>query len=345
MALLQVNNLTTEFTTKQGLLRAVRGLSFHVEEGEILGIVGESGCGKSVAMLSLLHLLRGNGRVTSGEILFGGRNLSSAGLTKRELRKHEEMMGGIRGREIAMVFQDPLTFLNPVLKIGTQMTEGIRFHLGYDKKEAYEYAVQLLRKVGISEPERRMSQYPVELSGGMRQRVIIAIALSCRPKLLIADEPTTALDVTIQSQLLYLIQSCARESGASVILITHDLGIVASICDRVAVMYAGEIVEEGTADELFYEAEHPYTVGLLHSTPDIENKSSRLFDPIPGSPPDLLKPARGCAFAARCGEAMNLCAEYQPEWCARGGTHRWRCWKNCVSAAARIAKAEVEGRL
>ena len=342
MSLLTVNNLTTDFITKQGVVRAVRGLNFHIGTGEILGIVGESGSGKSVAMLSLMRLLRDNARITSGDVTFYGEDISYAGLSARALKKHEEMMRRIRGKEIAMIFQDPLTFLNPVLKIGTQITEGIRFHLGYDKKKASAHAVELLRRVGISDPERRLSQYPFQLSGGMRQRVIVAIALSCRPKLLIADEPTTALDVTIQAQLLSLIKEYAKESGVSVILITHDLGIVASICDRVAVMYAGEIVEEGTVDEIFHQTAHPYTRGLLNSIADIERRSRKPLISIPGTPPDMLKLPPGCAFAARCADAMNICAEYQPEWSENSETHSWRCWKDCISAAEGIARELAE---
>ncbi|MDR0839733.1 MAG: ABC transporter ATP-binding protein [Oscillospiraceae bacterium] len=344
MALLEIRNLTTQFKTQQGTVRAVRDVGYTVERGEILGIVGESGSGKSVGMLSLMNLLADNGKIVSGEMIFDGEDISSAGLTSAsEKKSHDARMRKLRGNEIAMIFQDPMTYLNPVLKIGTQLTETIRLHLGYGNKEATKLAEELLGKVGISAPERRMRQYPFELSGGMRQRVIIAIALSCNPKLLIADEPTTALDVTVQAQLLELIQKLAKENGTSVIMITHDLGIVATMCDRIAIMYAGEIIEEGATDDIFYSPKHPYTVGLLNSIASSESGARQSLVPIPGTPPDLLNITGGCAFVPRCGDAMNVCASFHPESETEGESHKFRCWKYCKSRANEIIEAQREG--
>jgi oligopeptide transport system ATP-binding protein len=330
-----------------------------VERGEILGIVGESGSGKSVAMLSLMGLLADNGRLLSGEIIFDGEDISprsqAAGQTglslrdrvrgalahRRARRAYRERMRALRGCEAAMIFQDPMTYLNPVLKIGTQMTEGLRLHKKCSRREAYETALSLLRQVGITSPKQRMRQYPFELSGGMRQRIIVAIALSCGPKLLIADEPTTALDVTVQAQLLDLIRTMTRESRTSVIMITHDLGIVATMCDRIAIMYAGEIVEEGCTDEIFYTPMHPYTVGLLGSIANTERSVRQALVPIPGTPPDLLHLTGGCAFAPRCADAMNICLTYRPESVDRSRTQRCRCWKYCKSAAQEIIERQT----
>jgi oligopeptide transport system ATP-binding protein len=341
VSLLEIKNLTTEFNNKSGLVKAVRNVSYKLEKGEILGIVGESGSGKSVGVLSLMGLINENGKITSGEMIFCGEDISPVKLTtKAELIKHDARMRELRGNDIAMIFQDPMTYLNPVLKIGTQMTEGIKLHLKLGHKEAYSLAAELLRKVGIADAENRLNQYPYELSGGMRQRVIIATALSCNPKLLIADEPTTALDVTVQAQILDLINVLARESGASVIMITHDLGIVASICDRIAIMYAGEMVEIGTTDEIFYETKHPYTQGLLSSIANGESSGRQSLKPIPGTPPDLLKLNKGCAFAPRCSEAMNICVDYLPCETEFGGTHKCKCWKYCKDKAAEIMAAQ-----
>lgn len=310
--LLKVENLTVDFSTKQGTVHAVRGISFDLNTREILGIVGESGSGKSVSMLSIMNLLAANGSVTAGSILFNGEELSPVGLhTKAEKKAHEKKMMDIRGKEIGMIFQDPMTYLNPVLKIETQMTEGIRKHLKCSRAEAEERAVKLLTQVGIPSPEKRLKQYPYEFSGGMRQRIIIASAMACQPKLLIADEPTTALDVTIQAQILKLIDSAVKDSGASAIVITHDLGVVAELCDKVCIMYGGEIVEYGTVKDIFNHPKHPYTRGLLASI--AKPGSSR--DPlhyIPGTPPNLLIRSNGCTFCSRCEDAMKICKEYRP---------------------------------
>ena len=271
--LLKIEDLTVDFSTRQGMIHAVRSVNFQINTREILGIVGESGSGKSVSMLSVMNLLAENAVVKSGSIRFEGKELSTAHLsTKQEKKEHEKMMMGIRGKEIGMVFQDPMTYLNPVLKIGVQMTEGIRKHKKCSKEEAWKQAVRLLEQVGISNPEKRMKQYPYEFSGGMRQRIIIAAALACDPKLLIADEPTTALDVTVQAQILSLIEQSVKGMGASAIVITHDLGVVAELCDKIIIMYGGEIVERGTVREIFKETKHPYTRGLLDSIGKIEEE-------------------------------------------------------------------------
>ncbi|MDR1061404.1 MAG: ABC transporter ATP-binding protein [Clostridiales bacterium] len=338
MSLLEIEHLTTEFATRQGVVRAVRDVSYSAEAGEILGLVGESGSGKSVGMLTLMGLLESNGRVPSGRITFDGRDISPSGLrTKRQRRDYEMKMRAIRGNEIGMIFQDPMTYLNPILTIRRQMTEGIVAHSRCSADEAERRAVSLMGKVGIPSPRSRLSQYPFEFSGGMRQRIIIAIALSMSPKLVIADEPTTALDVTVQAQILELIRGLALEYGTAVALITHDLGVVASMCDRVLIMYAGMIVEEGTADEIFYEPRHPYTLGLLGS---INRRAGGLGEgsrigglgarqaltPIPGSPPDLLNLSAGCAFLPRCRSAMRVCAVAEPGVSEFSASHRCRCW-------------------
>jgi len=338
VSLLEVNGLTTRFSTGQGTVHAVRGVSFRVEAGEIYGIVGESGSGKSVSMLSLMGLLAENGSVTAGSILFDGEEIAPTGSSLKEAKEYEERMRRIRGRKIGMIFQDPMTCLNPVLRIGTQMTESIRLHLGVSNGEAKALAAEMLERVGMSNPKQRLRQYPYELSGGMRQRVVIAIALSCSPKLIIADEPTTALDVTVQAQILDLIKKLARENGASVILITHDLGIVASICDRIAIMYAGKTVEEGTTDEIFYDTKHPYTKGLLSSVAGKNNAERGSLVPIPGTPPDMLRLPGGCAFCNRCRSARNICCDYQPAVTAFSGTHSCRCWEYCSDRALEIIR-------
>lgn len=262
MAMLDIKHLTTEFTTENGVVRAVRDVSLHVEKGEVLGIVGESGSGKSQTMFSVMGLLAQNGKITNGSIQIDGEEISPAVITEK--KEYEAKMDRIRGNDMAMIFQDPMTFLNPVLRIQTQLIEPIINHNpGISKKEAIDRAIELMRKVGIPSPETRIRQYPFQFSGGMRQRIIIAIALACDPKIIIADEPTTALDVTIQAQVLELISNLKEEIDSSIIMITHDLGVVASICDRIAIMYGGKIVEEGTTDEIFYEPKHPYTKGLL----------------------------------------------------------------------------------
>ena len=318
--ILDVKNMKTSFYTHVGEVQAVRGVSFSLNKGEALGIVGESGSGKSVTSMSVMQLLQYPGKVKEGEIMFKGEDI---------LKKDKKAMMNIRGDEIAMIFQDPMTSLNPVYKIGDQIMEAIIRHQGLSKAEAREKAIDMLRLVGIPSPEERVDNYPHEFSGGMRQRAMIAIALSCEPDLLIADEPTTALDVTIQAQILELLKELSEKIDTSIILITHDLGVVADVCDRICVMYGGLIMEEGTADEIFYEPMHPYTMGLLKSIPrmDEESENQRLI-PIPGSPPDMIKPPVGCPFAARCPYTMKVCMEKMPEYSVTETGHRAVCWLN-----------------
>ena len=327
MAMLEVNHLTTEFTTENGIVRAVRDVSLHVEKGEVLGIVGESGSGKSQTMFSVMGLLARNGKVREGSIKIDGEEISPAVIT--DSKEYESKMDRIRGNDMAMIFQDPMTFLNPVLRIQTQLIEPIINHNpGISKKEAIERAIELMRKVGIPSPETRIRQYPFQFSGGMRQRIIIAIALACDPKLIIADEPTTALDVTIQAQVLELISNLKDEIDSSIIMITHDLGVVASICDRIAIMYGGKIVEQGTTDEIFYDPKHPYTKGLLSCISNPEELERKELHPIPGSPPDLLNIADNCPFADRCENAMKVCKMAMPEMKQFSDTHICSCWLN-----------------
>ena len=327
MAMLEVNHLTTEFTTENGIVRAVRDVSLHVEKGEVLGIVGESGSGKSQTMFSVMGLLARNGKVSEGSIKIDGEEISPAVIT--DSKEYESKMDRIRGNDMAMIFQDPMTFLNPVLRIQTQLIEPIINHNpGISKKEAIERAIELMRKVGIPSPETRIRQYPFQFSGGMRQRIIIAIALACDPKLIIADEPTTALDVTIQAQVLELISNLKDEIDSSIIMITHDLGVVASICDRIAIMYGGKIVEQGTTDEIFYDPKHPYTKGLLSCISNPEELERKELHPIPGSPPDLLNIADICPFADRCENAMKVCKMAMPEMKQFSDTHICSCWLN-----------------
>ncbi len=327
MAMLEVNHLTTEFTTENGIVRAVRDVSLHVEKGEVLGIVGESGSGKSQTMFSVMGLLARNGKVSEGSIKIDGEEISPAVIT--DSKEYESKMDRIRGNDMAMIFQDPMTFLNPVLRIQTQLIEPIINHNpGISKKEAIERAIELMRKVGIPSPETRIRQYPFQFSGGMRQRIIIAIALACDPKLIIADEPTTALDVTIQAQVLELISNLKDEIDSSIIMITHDLGVVASICDRIAIMYGGKIVEQGTTDEIFYDPKHPYTKGLLSCISNPEELERKELHPIPGSPPDLLNIADNCPFADRCENAMKVCKMAMPEMKQFSDTHICSCWLN-----------------
>ena len=347
--LLDIRNLSVSFDTAQGTVRALRDVSFHVNRGEILGLVGESGSGKSVSMLSCLGLLPANGQIDTGSILFDGQELSPVGLRGRSaLRQHEAMLRSIRGDRIGMIFQDPMTYLNPVLTIGTQLTEGLTAHGKCSRQEAWQRAVEMLRRVGISEPERRMKQYPFEFSGGQRQRMIIASALASEPQLLIADEPTTALDVTVQAQILELIRRLARENGTAVIMITHDLGVVASLCDRIAVLYGGKVCETGTADEIFYDTKHPYTAGLLRSVSRRSGSGGKTargqLTSIPGTPPDLLHLGSGCPFAARCGEAMKICRDYFPAETAFGGEHSAACWLWCREKAAELTEAQDRER-
>lgn len=342
--LLKVENLTVDFSTKQGTVHAVRGVSFQVNTREIIGIVGESGSGKSVSMLAVMNLLAGNGQIVRGSIRFDGQELSAAGKkTKAEKRTHEKMMRDIRGREIGMVFQDPMTYLNPVLKIGTQMTEGIRKHMKCSRTEAHQRAVKLLEQVGIPSPEQRLKQYPYEFSGGMRQRIIIAAALACEPKLLIADEPTTALDVTVQAQILKLIEQSVKGMGVSALVITHDLGVVAELCDKIIIMYGGEIVEQGTVKEIFNETKHPYTKGLLESIEKVEGERTPLHY-IPGTPPNLLLMNHGCTFCNRCDKAMKICREYKPAVTVFSEEHSCSCWLYCRDNAQQLVEEQEKER-
>jgi oligopeptide transport system ATP-binding protein len=311
--LIEVKDLRITIESHGQEVQAVQGVSFTLHEGEKLGIVGESGCGKTILMKSLLQLLPATAKIETGQILFGGVDLVQ--LPEKELQK-------IRGREIGMIFQDPMTSLNPTLKIGTQIAEGYRRHFGVSHKEALERALQLLRQVGIPEPELRLDQYPHLLSGGLRQRAVIAIALAAQPRVLIADEPTTALDVTVQAQILELLRELQRDK--STLLITHDLSLIASFCDRVLVMYAGQIVEEASVEELFARPQHPYTRRLLESIPRLSSKGSQLI-PIAGSPPDLSVKRAGCAFCARCLDAMQICRIKNPPLLETAGS-KTRCW-------------------
>ena len=320
--LLSVRDLKTSFFTHVGEVKAVRGISFDVNEGEVLGIVGESGSGKSVTSLSIMGLLQYPGRVVDGEILLNGEDILT--YSKDQMRK-------VRGKEIAMIFQDPMTSLNPVYTIGNQVMEMILEHEKMTKREARARAIEMLKLVGIPAAEKRIDSYPHEFSGGMRQRVMIALALSCNPKLLIADEPTTALDVTIQAQILNLIKKLNRQFGMTTMLITHDLGVVATVCDKVAVMYGGLIMEYGTVDEIFYHPRHPYTMGLLGSIPHVDGGEKRRLIPIDGTPPDLINPPKGCPFSTRCKYCMNVCTQEQPPYFAED-KHRTMCWMLDVDA-------------
>ena len=326
--LLDVKNLHTSFATDDGEVKAVRGVSIHVDKGESLGIVGESGCGKSVSMLSIMHLLAENADLKADSITFDGEDLLHKEI--KEMRKYQ-------GNQISMIFQDPMTSLNPLFTIEEQVCNPLIRHKKLSKKEARKRAVEVLNQVGIPDPEKRLKQYPHELSGGMRQRVMIAIAISCAPKLLIADEPTTALDVTIQAQILELMQKMKEEYHMSLILITHDLGVIASMCTRVVVMYGGLIMEEGSVRDIFYRTGHPYTLGLMESIP--KHDKQRLV-PIYGTPPDLLAPPKGCPFAAGCKYAMKLCKEHLPELTEIGEGHRSACWLHNPSVKAK--KGEVK---
>lgn len=296
--ILEVNNLKTSFFTKKGEVQAVRNISFKVGRKEIVGLVGESGSGKSITSKSIMGLISHPGKIVDGEILFEGRDLAK--LDEKEIRK-------IRGNEISMVFQDPMTALNPLIKIGQQISEILIRHQGINKKEAREKSIELLRMVGIPLPEIRIDNYPHEFSGGMRQRVCIAMAMSSSPKLLIADEPTTALDVTIQAQILRLVKKLNSENENSTILITHDLGVVYNVCDRVIVMYGGQIMETGTVEEIFNNGKHPYTIGLLKSIPKSNSCEKERLIPIQGAPPSLLNPPSGCPFYDRCDKKMDIC--------------------------------------
>lgn len=315
--LLEIKDERLSFFTPAGEVKALNGVSFSMEEGEVLGIVGESGSGKSVTAYSVMGLTAYPGKLIGGTINFNGHQIDK--MSEKEMRK-------IRGNEVSIIFQDPMTSLNPVYTIGNQITEVICLHTGKSKKEAHDRAKELLELVGINEPAKRLKQYPHELSGGMRQRVMIAIALACEPKLLIADEPTTALDVTIQAQILELMQELRKKLGMSIIMITHDLGVVASMCERIAVMYAGHIVEYGTADEIFYEPKHEYTKGLIKSIPKLNVQETERLIPIEGQPVDLLNPPAGCPFAPRCANCMKICLREMPPKTELSDTHYSQCW-------------------
>ncbi len=328
--LLSVKDLHTSFTTDHGEVQAVNGVSFNLDAGKVLGIVGESGSGKSVTAYSIMQILADNGRITSGEILYKGEDISRWG---------ESRMQDFRGKCCSIIFQDPMTSLNPVFTIGSQIAEAVLLHTKSSKHEAMEKALEMLKLVGINEPEKRLKQYPYELSGGMRQRVMIAMALACEPDILIADEPTTALDVTIQAQILELMQSLQQKLGMAIIMVTHDLGVIAEMCDEIVVMYGGRFCERGTADEIFYNPRHEYTRGLLRSIPNITNMKERLV-PISGTPINMLNMPKGCAFCARCDKAMKICLEQVPEERIINESHRASCWINTRDNIGTVEEAE-----
>ncbi|MEH6941386.1 ABC transporter ATP-binding protein [Bacillus sp. JJ722] len=328
--LLEVKDLRIDFRTYGGEVQAVRGVNFEVRAGETLGIVGESGCGKSVTAKSIMKLLASPpATYKSGSIRFHGKELVSA--TEQEMER-------IRGNDISMIFQDPMTSLNPTSRVGYQIMETLLKHQRLSRREAHQKALEMLKLVGIPQPEKRMNQYPHEFSGGMRQRAMIAMALVCNPKLIIADEPTTALDVTIQAQILELMKDIQSKSNTAIILITHDLGVVAEMCDRVVVMYAGKVVETGSVVDIFQKPQHPYTQGLLKSVPRFDMDRNVALSPIVGSPPDLFSPPKGCSFYARCDCAMKICKDYDPELEVVGSGQTSACWLNHPMAKARNNK-------
>ena len=320
--ILEVKDLHTTFKTDKGEVHAVNGINFNLEPGKTLGIVGESGSGKSVSAYSIMQILADNGRISSGEVLYKGENI--VGWDKKK-------MAEFRGKCCSIIFQDPMTSLNPVFSVGYQLEEAILLHTNRTKKEAKARAIEMLTLVGVNEPEKRVKQYPHELSGGMRQRVMIAMALACEPDILIADEPTTALDVTIQAQILELMQDLQKKMGMAIIMVTHDLGVIASMCDEIIVMYGGRVCERGTADDIFYRPAHEYTKGLLRSIPTSDNNGERLV-PIGGTPINLLNMPQGCAFCPRCDEAMKICLTQVPEEIRISDTHLASCFMNIKEA-------------
>ena len=328
MNLLKVSDLRTSFFTDAGEVKAVNGVSFTLSKGKVLGIVGESGSGKSVTAYSIMQILAPTGKIIGGSIKLCGQELVGA---------DEKIMKDVRGNKVSIIFQDPMTSLNPTYTIGNQLMEAILLHTDRDKKQAYNRAVEMLRLVNVNEPEKRMKQYPFELSGGMRQRVMIAMALACEPDILIADEPTTALDVTIQAQILELMKKLQKELGMAIIMITHDLGVVAQMCDEVIVMYAGTICEQGTVEDIFYNPQHEYTKGLLRCVPSVDSVGTRLR-PITGTPIDLLNLPKGCPFAPRCDSAMKICIKETPEKVEVNENHSTRCWM-CIKNM--IDKGEI----
>ena len=330
MALLEVTDLRTSFFTDAGEVKAVNGVSFFLDRGKVLGIVGESGSGKSVTAYSILQILAPTGKIVGGSIKLDGQELVGAG---------EKVMQDVRGNRISIIFQDPMTSLNPTYTIGHQLIEAIMLHTNRNKQEAWDRAVEMLSLVGFNEPEKRMKQYPFEHSGGMRQRAMIAMALACEPDILIADEPTTALDVTIQAQILELMQDLQKKLGMAIIMITHDLGVVAQLCDEIVVMYAGSYCERGTADEIFYNPKHEYTKGLLRSIPTLDTMGQKL-QPITGTPIDLLNLPKGCPFAPRCENAMKICIRQAPESMDINEFHKASCWMNVKALAEAEAALE-----
>ncbi len=335
--LLQVQNLQTSFRTRDGIVRAVQGVSFDLEEGETLGIVGKSGSGKSVTALSIMRLIpEPPGKIKSGEVLYRGKDL---------LKYSRSEMRNIRGKEIAMIFQDPMTSLNPVLTLSKQIGESLQVHLNMTKKQARNRTIELLKLVGIPSAEQRLDSYPHQFSGGMRQRVMIAMALSCNPKLLIADEPTTALDVTIQAQILDLIRRLKSEFNTAVIFITHDLGVVAGLCNRVIVLYGGRIMEQATTEELYGDPRHPYTLGLLKSVPRLDEERKERLEPIPGMPPDLINSIPGCPFYPRCTYREDWHKDKMPPLAEVGPKHRAACWIDVRTTAPHVIEDETEEKV
>ena len=331
--LLEIKDLHTYFFTEEGTVRAVDGVSWDLEEGETVGLVGESGCGKSVTALSIMRLIQDPpGRIVEGEILFDGEDL---------LKISESAMRKIRGNRISMVFQEPMTSLNPVMTIGHQLREAIQLHLGLGNKEASARAAQLLDQVGIPEAERRLGDYPHQFSGGMRQRGMIAMALSCNPRLLLADEPTTALDVTIQAQVLEIMSRLSKELGTAVVVITHNLGVIARYADRVNVMYAGKIVEQGTAADVFMRPRHPYTVGLMRSVPRLDAEEHTKLETIDGQPPLLIDPIPGCPFQPRCHWRIDRCSNELPMLEEKEEAHWAACWRNPQEDERTVAEGEI----